>query len=212
MSSISWPRVAVVGAGAVGGYFGGMLARAGAQVALIGRAGPVDVWRRDGLFIDSLNFQQRIPVGASTDIAAVRDADLVLLSVKTPDTEDTARQLARQVRDEALIVSLQNGVDNVQRIRSVSALDPVAAVVYVASSMPAPGRIKHEGRGDLLIGDLPGRTAASREDALGRVAEWFETAGVPCRISPDINVDLWIKLVTNVGLNAMSAVDRAPYG
>ncbi|HEU4689422.1 MAG TPA: 2-dehydropantoate 2-reductase N-terminal domain-containing protein, partial [Vicinamibacterales bacterium] len=60
MTSTSWPRVAVVGAGAVGGYFGGMLARAGAPVTLIGRPGHVEVWKRDGLFVDSIHFQERI--------------------------------------------------------------------------------------------------------------------------------------------------------
>jgi 2-dehydropantoate 2-reductase len=67
---MSWPRVAVIGAGAVGGYFGGMLARAGAHVTLIGRSSHVDVWKRDGLFVDSISFQECIAVEASTDIAA----------------------------------------------------------------------------------------------------------------------------------------------
>src|SRR5688572_28716451 len=127
-----WPGIAVVGAGAVGGYFGGMLARAGAPVTLIGRPGHVDVWRRDGLLLDSLNFQESVPVAASTDLAASRDADLVLFSVKSLDTEDTARQLAPHLRADALIVSLQNGVDNVVRMRIAAGLDPIAAVVYVA--------------------------------------------------------------------------------
>jgi len=212
MASTSWPRVAVVGAGAVGGYFGGMLARAGARVTLIGRPAHVDVWRRDGLFVDSINFQESVSVEASTDLAASGDADLVLFSVKSLDTEETARQLARHVKGDALIVSLQNGVDNVERIRSAAALDPIAAVVYVASSMPAAGRIKHDGRGDLLIGDRPGRPGPPRETAIARVSSWFEAAGVPCRVSPDIDADLWTKLITNAALNAISAVVRAPYG
>ena len=209
---MSWPRVAVVGAGAVGGYFGGMLARAGAHVTLIGRPVHVEIWRRDGLFIDSINFQETIPVEASTEIAACKDANLVLFSVKSTDTEETAVHLARHVRSDALVISLQNGVDNVERIRAAASLDPIAAVVYVASSMPAPGRIKHGGRGDLLIGEFPGRSRQPREDALARVSSWFEAAGVPCRVSPDIEADLWTKLITNAALNAMSAVACAPYG
>jgi len=84
--------------------------------------------------------------------------------------------------------------------------------VYVASSMPAPGRIKHAGRGDLLIGDLPGRAGPPRETAIAAVASLFEAAGVPCRVSPDIQADLWTKLITNVGLNGISAVVHATYG
>ena len=74
MASVSWPRVAVVGAGAVGGYFGGMLARAGAHVTLIGRPVHVDVWTREGLFLDSVNLQESVPVAASTEVSASRAA------------------------------------------------------------------------------------------------------------------------------------------
>ena len=212
MTSPSWPRVAVVGAGAVGGYFGGMLARAGAHVTLIGRPGHVDVWKRDGLALDSIHFQERISVEASTDIAASADAELVLFSVKSHDTEETARQLSSHVGRDALIVSLQNGVDNVERIRAAAALDPIAAVVYVASSMSAPGHVKHAGRGDLVIGDFPGRSGPARDAAIARVAKWFETTGVPCRVSQHIDVDLWTKLIVNAALNAISAVAQVPYG
>ena len=212
MASGSWPRVAVVGAGAVGGYFGGMLARAGAHVTLIGRPVHVDVWMRDGLFLDAVTFQESIPVEASTEISASRDADLVLVTVKTLDTEETARQLARHVRGDALVVSLQNGVDNVERMRAAAALDPIGAVVYVASSMPSPGRVEHRGRGDLIIGDLPGRSGPLRDADVARVSAWFEAAGVPCRVSADIEADLWTKLITNAGLNAISAVVHATYG
>jgi 2-dehydropantoate 2-reductase len=212
MASASWPQVAVVGAGAVGGYFGGMLARAGAPLMLIGRPVHVEVWNRDGLFIDSVNFQERIPVAASTEVASAADADLVLFSVKSLDTDETAKQLAPHVRDDALIVSLQNGVDNVERIRTATRLDPIAAVVYVASSMPAPGCVKHSGRGDLLVGDLPGRAGPRRDAAIARVSALFEAAGVPCRVSSDIQADLWTKFITNVGLNAISAVVHATYG
>ena len=210
--ALPWPRVAVVGAGAVGCYFGGMLARAGAPVTLIGRPAHVAVWSREGLSFDGVTVQETIPVAASTSIDAAHDADVVLVCVKSPDTEDTARDLARHVRADALILSLQNGVDNVARMRAAASLDPIATVVYVAASMPAAGRIKHGGRGDLLIGDLPGRSAQARGDDIARIAGWFETAGVPCRVSPDIEADMWIKLITNAALNAISALLNAPYG
>jgi 2-dehydropantoate 2-reductase len=102
-------------------------------------------------------------------------------------------------------------VDNVERIRAAAALDPIAAAVYVACSMPEPGRVRHVARGDLLIGDLPGRPGPPREPALARVSAWFEAAGVPCPVSPDVEADLWVKLITNVALNAISAVAHATY-
>ena len=212
MAGGEWPRVAVVGAGAVGGYFGGMLARAGAHVTLIGRRAHVDVWAREGLILERADGLECIPVSASTDMAAARDAELVLFSVKSLDTEETARALAPQRRGEPLVVSLQNGVDNVERMRRVAALDPIAAVVYVASSMPAAGRVKHAGRGDLLIGDVPGRAAPTRPDDLERVSGWFEKAGVPCPISQNVEGDLWTKLILNAALNPISAIAHATYG
>jgi 2-dehydropantoate 2-reductase len=145
-------------------------------------------------------------------VAARRDADVVLFGVKSLDTEETARELARHARPDTPVVSLQNGVYNVARIRATSRLDPVAAVVYVASSMPAPGRVEHAGRGDLLIGDLRGRLHPPRAAALSRLSAWFEAAGVPCRVSPDIEADLWVKLITNAALNPISAVANATYG
>ena len=202
----------MVGAGAVGGYFGAMLARAGAPVTLIGRSRHVDIWKRNGLFLESANFQGTIPVQASAELDAAWDADLVLFTVKAVDTEETARQLAHHLRAGALVISLQNGVDNVPLMRAAAALDPVAAAVYVASAMPTPGRVKHGGRGDLLIGDLPGRRGARRDAELARLSAWFEAAGVPCRVSADIEADLWAKLITNAALNAISAIVHTTYG
>ncbi len=215
-----WPRVAVVGAGAVGCYFGGMLARAGAPVTLVGRPGPrsavIEAISRDGLWMDTLHFQERVAVAATADPAAVRDAEFVLFAVKTTDNETAARGIAPHLRAGAVVISLQNGVENEEAIRAVFASAPGAvkpavlpSVVYVAASMPAPGRLKHVGRGDLVIG--PGRDAESATQ-VERVAALFVRAGVPCRISPNIEGELWTKLVLNCAGNAVSALGRASYG
>src|ERR1700722_7601249 len=88
-----WPRIAVIGAGAVGCYFGGMLARAGAPVTLIGRPQHVDAILREGLILDRGNLRERIPVNATVEISAVRDARVILFCVKTPDTETVAQAI-----------------------------------------------------------------------------------------------------------------------
>jgi 2-dehydropantoate 2-reductase len=206
-----WPRVAVVGAGAVGCYFGGMLARAGAHVTLIGRAAHVEAIKRDGLSIDSIHFKERIPVSASTDIAAVRDAQLVLFSVKTVDTEDTAKLLAPHLAPDTIVVSLQNGVDNVERIDFAAGIEAIPAVVYIAAAMIGSGQVKHSGRGDLIIGNLSSNHDAN-ESELVDVAASFTRAGVPCRISKNITVELWEKLIMNCAYNAVSALSRTKYG
>jgi len=211
MQEKPWPRVAVVGAGAVGSYFGGMLARAGAPVTLIGRAPHVEATNRDGLLIDSIHFKERISVSASTELEDVRDAQLVLFSVKTVDTEGAAKLLAPYLAPDTIVVSLQNGVDNAERIDFAAGIHVIPAVVYIAVAMTGAGQIKHSGRGDLIVGNpLPDHDESKSE--LVEVAATFTRAGVPCRISKNIAVDLWEKLIMNCAYNAISALTRMKYG
>ncbi len=187
-----------------------MLARAGAPVTLIGRRAHVEAIARDGLFIDSIHFQERVAVAASTQPDVARHADLVLFCVKTLDTEAAARELALHLQPGAQVLSLQNGVDNVERLRAATGpshpIEALPVVVYVAAAMPAPGRVKHSGRGDLVIGH------AQRRSDSERIAEWFARAAVPCRVSDNIQGDLWSKLVWNCAGNAVTALARASYG
>ncbi len=210
MTAQSTPRVAVLGAGAVGCYFGGMLARAGVPITLIGRPRHVDAIQRDGLFFDGLHFQERIAVSATAEIQAARDAGIVLFCVKTLDTEDAARALSPHLGPGAVIVGMQNGVDNVSRIRSSTGIEAIPAVVYVGAAMTAPGRVKHSGRGDLVIGDIWGNDGLRQR--LGGIAAMFENAGVPCRISENVEGELWTKMIINCAYNAISALGRARYG
>jgi 2-dehydropantoate 2-reductase len=198
------PKVAVVGAGAVGGYFGGMLARAGLPVVLIGRPSFVEAVRRSGLFLDSFRFQETVHPQASTELSAATDADVVLFCVKTTDTASVSKQLAAVLPSTAVVVSLQNGVNNAEEIRAASGIVAVPAVVYVAASVPAPGSVKHFGRGDLVIGPNNETTA--------HIANLFTSADIPCRISDNIEGELWTKLIGNCALNAVSALGRVTYG
>lgn len=197
-------RVAVVGAGAVGGYFGGMLARAGIPVVLIGRPSFVEAVRRSGLRIDSIRFQETVHPDAATELAAAAGADVVLFSVKTTDTVPVSKQLAAILPQGSLVVSMQNGVNNAEVIREASGINALPAVVYVAASVPAPGTVKHLGRGDIVVGSQDGR--------IGPLAEIFAAATIPCRISENIEGELWTKLVWNCALNAVSALGRVTYG
>jgi len=208
-----WPRIAVLGAGAVGCYFGGMLARAGAPVTLIGRPAHVGAISRHGLFFDGLQFQERIPVSATSQVSAVRDAEIVLFCVKSLDTEQAAKSLAPHLAPSAAVISLQNGVDNVERIRCAAKIDAFAAVVYVAAAMTARGRVKHSGRGDLILGELRGRgeEEGSRQRQLQSIATLFERAGVPCRVSENVEGELWAKMIINCAYNPISALGRAQY-
>jgi 2-dehydropantoate 2-reductase len=207
-------RVAVMGAGAVGSYFGGMLARAGVPVTMIARGAYVEAVRRNKLFLDTVTFQERVAVDASTDPSAVRDAHVVLFCVKGQDNEESARAIAPHLSADAIVVSLQNGVDNVERIRTAARIDALPAVVYVAAAMPEPGHVKHSGLGKLVVGEFAGRSAGAEVQAprTEQIAALFASANVPCRISTDILADMWQKFITNCGANAISAIAQMSYG
>jgi 2-dehydropantoate 2-reductase len=197
-------QVAVVGAGAVGCYYGGMLARAGHRVPLIGRPQHVQAIAAHGLRMQTLAFDEQVRLAASTEIAAAAGAELVLLSVKSPDTEATGLQLRPHLAPGALVLTLQNGVDNAERLRGVlPGHEVAAAVVYVASAMAGPGHMRHHGRGELVI------EPSSRAQAL---AQALRTAGVATEISANVRGALWSKLVLNCVYNALSAITQQPYG
>lgn len=202
--SANWQRVAVVGAGAVGGYFGGLLALSGAPVVMIARQAFVDAVTRDGLVLDTLKFKKTVRVESSTDLSAVRGAELILFCVKTTDNAATAKALAPFLAPGAIVLTLQNGVDNTEQLHAAAGIEALPAVVYVAASMDAPGRVKHVGRGDLVLGP--------ESEKVKRLAETFSRANIPCRISNNIEGELWTKLIWNCALNAVSALGLARYG
>ena len=203
--------VTVVGAGAVGSFFGAMLARAGHRVTLVGRAAHVDAIRRDGLQLQMGGRTDTVRLRATTSLDAVRDADLVLFCVKSTDTEPVARDLAPLLAPGALVLSLQNGVENAAALARHLTQAIVPAVVYVATSMPAPGAVAHHGRGDLVIGAFGADANAPASARLQQLVELFASARVPVRISPDVMAELWSKLMVNCAYNAVSGLAQAPY-
>ncbi len=196
-------RIAVMGAGAVGCYYGGMLARAGHPVVLIGRPEHVQAIERDGLRLEAHGRDEQIALEASTEPGAIRDARLVLFCVKSTDTEFAAAQMQPHLAPDALLLTLQNGVDNAERLRRVLPQPVAAAVVYVATEMAGPGHVRHHGRGELVIEPSTGSLAAQ---------QMLITAGVPTEISPNVRGALWAKLILNCAYNALSAIARLPYG
>jgi 2-dehydropantoate 2-reductase len=197
-------KIAVMGAGAVGCYHGGMLARVGHAVVLIARPQHVDAIARDGLRMETRTFDERVRLAASIDPGAVQGANLVLFCVKSTDTEAAGAQIRPYLAPDALVLCLQNGVDNADRLRTVLPSHQVsAAVVYVATEMAGPGHVKHHGRGELVI------EPSAASDA---VAKALTAAGVPTEVSGNVRGALWTKLVINCAYNAVSAIAQRPYG
>jgi 2-dehydropantoate 2-reductase len=214
MTNQTWSPVCVVGAGALGCLFGGMLARVGLPVTLIGRATHVESIRRHGLRFESGGRMETIAVAATEDIAAVRGARLVLFCVKSADTDAAARAMAPHLGPEAVVVSLQNGVDNVERIRAAVDNRVLPGLVYVAAEMAGPGHVRHTGGGNLTIGELKAfrRDAGADGGVLDGVAGLFAAAGITVTISDTVETDLWTKLVMNCAYNAISALTGSQYG
>jgi 2-dehydropantoate 2-reductase len=199
-------KIAVMGAGAVGCYYGGMLARAGQDVVLIGRPPHVEAIERFGLRLETRHFDEHIGrphLGASTDPAAVDGAQLILFCVKSADTEGAGAAIRDHLAPDALVLTLQNGVDNATRLRQVIAADVAAAVVYVATEMAGPGHVRHHGRGELMIEPSAASSVAARV---------LTAAGMPTEISADVRNVLWAKLTINCAYNALSAITQLPYG
>jgi 2-dehydropantoate 2-reductase len=192
-----------MGAGAVGCYYGGMLCRAGHQVMLIGRTQHVEAIRRHGLLMDTTGFRAHIPVQASVEVGDIQGASLILCCIKSNDTENAAAMMAPFVGPDAIVLSLQNGVENAKRLQAKLLRTVYPAVVYVAVEMMGPGHLKHHGRGELVVGP-----SAMSSDML----EDFAKAGVPVRVSDNVVGELWAKLILNCAYNAISAVTKLPYG
>lgn len=196
-------KIAVMGAGAVGCYYGGMLARAGHDVVLVGRAQHVEAVCRRGLLLETQSFREYIHVPASTDVAAVAGAEILLCCVKSSDTEAAAQAMAPHLVSKALVLSLQNGVDNAARLQALLPQKVAPAVVYVATEMAGAGHVRHHGRGELVLG--PAVLTDAQLDMFGQ-------AGIPIRISDNVAGALWAKLILNCAYNAISAITQTPYG
>jgi 2-dehydropantoate 2-reductase len=196
--------VAVMGAGAVGCYYGGMLARAGHDVTLIARPQHVEAIARDGLRLQTAAFDEQVRLKASADPSAVTGAELVLFCVKSLDTESAGALILPYLPADALVLTLQNGVDNADRLRTVLPQHTVAAaVVYVATEMAGPGHVRHHGRGELVI-EPSGHSET--------VAQALIAASVPTVVSGNVRGELWAKLILNCAYNAVSAITQLPYG
>jgi 2-dehydropantoate 2-reductase len=196
-------KTAILGAGAVGCFYGGMLARAGREVVLIGRAAHVDAIRCGGLRMQTQSFDERVPVAASTDAAAVAGAKLVLCCVKSNDTLQAAKDMAPHLEPDAFVLSLQNGYDNAERLEQSLGRPYIRPSSMSPTEMAGPGHLRHHGRGELVIAPFAGSSEVVAEFAL---------AGVPVSVSDDVAGQLWAKLMINCAYNGLSAITQMPYG
>lgn len=203
-------RIVVVGAGGVGGYFGGRLAKAGAHVTFVARGAHLEALRRDGLRVEStIEGAWTARVEAVEDPEGLGPADAVLLCVKSFDTEAALVRARPVVGETTAVLSLQNGVDSIERIDEV--LGPghgLGGAAYVFATIQSPGVIAHRFAGRVVLGEPDGRTS----DRAERLRAAFAAAGVPVELSADIRRVLWEKYVFICAHAGMTALVRAPHG
>lgn len=196
-------QIAVMGAGAVGCYYGALLAQAGEAVTLIGRPALVQAVRDRGLLLEKAGQTVAVPLAATDDPAGVAGADIVIVSVKSGDSAGAARQIASHLSPKATVLSLQNGISNAETLSDHLGRPVIPVVVYVATDMAGPGHVRHHGRGELIFAPGPGADAAAAR---------FAAAGIPAQVTPEARSAMWIKFIINCCFNALSALTRQPYG
>ena len=209
-------RVAVVGAGSVGLYFGGMLARAKVPVTLIARPDHVHTINEKGLRMECQTFSETVKIDASSAMEAIRSADLVLICVKSPDSVKVAEDIAPHLSENAILLSLQNGIDNAQRMQHQFVSPVYSAVVYVACQVPGVGKVRHLGGGYLTIGStamqtLDRSTSTRSKIDLLKIQSCFTKAAVDVHIADDVNHALWSKFIINCAFNGMHYIHYTHY-
>jgi 2-dehydropantoate 2-reductase len=202
-------KIAVYGTGGVGGYFGGKLAQAGADVSLIARGPHLERLRRDGLKVRGALGDFSLRLAATDDPAEIGPCDYVLFCVKSYDTDDAAKGLAPLVGPETAVVSLQNGMDNEERIAAHVGWEHVmAGVSYIYAHISEPGIIQARGLGKVVFGELDAPTS----DRGTRLLELFLKSGTDAELSGNIREAMWRKYTFILALSGMTAAARVPIG
>ena len=203
-------RIAIVGSGGVGGYFGGRLAAGGSDVTFIARGAHLEALRTRGLIVHSPLGDVRLPrVSATDNPGDVGPADIVFFTVKLYDTDRAAALLPPLVGPETAVVSFQNGVDSVSTLtKTVGGEHTAGGTAFIAAVIAEPGVIRHTANDRLTFGELDGTRSARLE----RLLDACRAAGIQARLSDQIEVDIWAKFVWLSVFSGVTAVTRLPVG
>jgi 2-dehydropantoate 2-reductase len=197
-------KTVIVGAGAMGGLFGGLLTRLGEEVWLVGnRKEQIDSICSVGLTFEEKGKSRIIPVNATSDVTSVGRADLVIFFVKTYDTEGAVSDSLVLEKEDTIFLTLQNGLGNEEVIcKKIDRKKVVLGVTGHGATLLRPGHIRHAGWGKTFIGELDHRITHRAT----QIAQMFCKAGIETEVSPNIHDQVWGKLVVNAGINALTAL------
>ena len=218
-------RIVVVGAGAIGGYIGARLCRAGADVALVARGAHLRAMLESGLSVQSPDGDFTVRPEATDDLSALGTADVVLLGVKAPSLPAIAPRLRPLFAPDTVVVSMQNGLPwwyfqqtggsfgglRLERVDPAGviagAIEPrrvVGSIAYFSAALAAPGVVRHSEGNRISFGEPDG----SRSDRTRRIAQALIAAGFRCPVTTRIRHEIWVKLLGNVAFNPISALTR----
>jgi 2-dehydropantoate 2-reductase len=203
-------KIAVMGSGGIGGYFGGRLAYAGEDVTFLARGAHLEAIRKNGLQVKSVAGDLHVHPKATHDPSEVGPVDLVLFCVKAYDTEVAALQIRSMVRPETTVLCLLNGVDNEEKLAAILGEEHVlAGVVHILSTISAPGVISQTaGPRTLRFGEKDGRITARLE----RILRVLKGAGIDAELSTQIQVDLWEKFLFICAQGGVTALAQLTVG
>jgi 2-dehydropantoate 2-reductase len=197
-------KTVMMGAGAMGSLFGGLLTLAGEEVWLVGnRKDQIDTIRSAGLTFEEKGELEIIPMNATLDVTSVGKADVVIFFVKTYDTEVAVSDALVLEKEDTIFLTLQNGLGNEEVIcQKIDRKKVMLGVTGHGATLLGPGHIRHAGWGNTFIGELNHRIS----DRASRIAQTFCRAGIETEVSPNIHDQVWGKLLVNVGINALTAL------
>ncbi len=200
-------NILVVGAGAVGGYYGACLSRAGLRVSYLVTPRSLSIIKDRGLIVKSKGDVWAIHPEVSANPADLTPTDLIIIAVKRYDTESVLNSLSPVLKEDTLILPLQNGVDSEEDIlRHFPHANVLGGIAFIGARMEETGVISHHGAGSLSIGELDG----SESERLQAVVNLFKDAGIPTKLSRDIYKAKWQKLCWNAVFNPLSVILNGP--
>ena len=206
--SDSLPKIVVIGAGAVGCYFGALMAKAGFPVTFIARQYQLEKFNHEGLEIVWADRREKVAVQATTNYETLNDCSYAFISVKTQSTLLTAQEIAPHLKSNAIIISLQNGIDNVRLLKQHISQNCFAGMVYAAMAMTGINQVSHFGGGSLVIGNT---IDDQNLTGLELISTMLNLAKIPTKISYTMIVDLWNKFIVNCAYNGISAIGQISY-
>jgi 2-dehydropantoate 2-reductase len=203
-------KIGVMGTGGVGGYFGGLLARAGCDVHFVARGKHLQAILEEGLQVVSSQGNFEVLVHATSEAHEVGPVNLLLFCVKSYDTTEAARLIEPMIEEDAVILSLQNGIDNLDKLSGQYGEDHViAGTAFIEAAIASPGVIAHSGKpGRIVFGEMSGRRTRRAEEILAM----FQKAGIDAVLSSAIKEVLWSKFLFICGVHGVSTVSRASLG